>query len=245
MCGRYSLSPGEFSQIQLEFKVDVALELEPRYNIAPTWAPGHEPPIVRVDGGGQRQLDVARWWMIPAYWKRPLNVLPTAFNARAEELADKRFWSRSFDARRCLVPATGWREFTGPTGQRKPHHFHYDHGLFAFAGIWDEWASPEGHAVRSFAIVTVAANDIVAPIHDRMPLRVEPEAYAEWLDPSVRGVRALGAVRQAAERAATDGPSRRPPLLHYEADPAGNDVRREGPSVIAPVRARQLALFDG
>jgi putative SOS response-associated peptidase YedK len=235
MCGRYSLAPGEFSQIQIEFKVDVQLELEPRYNIAPTWAAGHEPPIVLTNSSGLRELDLARWWMIPANWKLPLNKLPTAFNARGEDLADKRFWSRSFDARRCLVPATGWREFTGPTGERQPHHFHYDHGLFAFAGIWDEWLSPEGDNVRSFAIVTVAANDVVTPIHDRMPLRVGPEFYAEWLDPNLPGERALEAVRRA----------RVPPLQHYETDRSGNDVRREGPDVIAPIRQKQLGLFDG
>jgi putative SOS response-associated peptidase YedK len=233
MCGRYSLASGEFSQIQLEFRVDAAFELEPRYNIAPSWGPGHEPPIVRVGSGAQRVLDVARWWMIPAYWKRPLNLLPTAFNARAEELGDKRFWSKSFDCRRCLVPATGWREFNGPSGKRQPHHFHYEHGLFAFAGIWDEWMSPEGESVRSFAIVTVAANDIVTPIHDRMPLRVEPEVYAEWLDPSLPGAAALEAVRRRAP----------PALSHYETDPSGNDVRREGPEVITPLRQKQLGLF--
>jgi putative SOS response-associated peptidase YedK len=234
MCGRYSLAPSEFSQIQIEFKVDVQLELEPRYNIAPTWSPGHEPPIVLTNSSGRRELDVARWWMIPASWKLPLNQLPTAFNARAEELAGKRFWSRSFDARRCLVPATGWREFTGPNGQRQPHHFHYDHGLFAFAGVWDEWRSPEGDSVRSFAIVTVAANDIVTPIHDRMPLRVEPDGYDEWLDPLVPGERALAALQRATS----------PRLQCHEVDPSGNDVRREGPLVIAPVQRKQLGLFD-
>lgn len=233
MCGRYSLATEEFSQIQLEFRVDAALELEPRYNIAPTWAPGHEPPIVRVDSSARRVLDVARWWMIPSSWRRPLNRLPTAFNARAEELGDKRFWAASFDARRCLVPATGWREFTGPSGRRQPHHFHYDHGLFAFAGVWDEWLSPEGDSVRSFAIVTVAANDVVAPIHDRMPLRVAPDDYDLWLDAGVAGAAALEAVRRRAP----------PPLSSYEADPAGNDVRREGPAVIAPLRQKQLGLF--
>jgi putative SOS response-associated peptidase YedK len=235
MCGRYSLATGEFSQIRLEFQVDIPFELEPRYNIAPTWTPGHEPPIVLTSSSGQRQLDVARWWMIPANWKRPLNVLPTAFNARAEELGTKRFWSRSFDARRCLVPTTGWREFTGPSGLRQPYHFHYDHGLFAFAGVWDEWLSPEGDPVRSFAIVTVAANDIVTPIHDRMPLRVEPEQYSEWLDPNVPGERALATLRRATA----------PRLQQYESDPSGNDVRREGPAVIAAVRQKQLGLFGG
>jgi len=93
--------------------------------------------------------------------------------------------------------------------------------------------SSEGESVRSFAIVTVAANDIVTPIHDRMPLRVEPEVYAEWLDPSLPGAAALEAVRR-----------RSPPVLsHYETDPSGNDVRREGPEIITPLRQKQLGLF--
>ncbi|HWO09308.1 MAG TPA: SOS response-associated peptidase [Polyangiaceae bacterium] len=234
MCGRYSLAPAEFSEIQLEFQVaGEALSWAPRYNIAPSSGPGYEPPIVSLDGLGQRQLTLARWWLIPSSWRRALRLLPTAFNARAEELGAKRFWSQSFDARRCLVPTTGWREFTGPTGHREPRHFHYQHHLFAFAGIWDEWLSPEGDAVRSFAIVTVPADDVVRPVHDRMPLRVDPASYATWLDPGVAGVEALASVRSAVA----------PPLFEYATDPAGNDVRCEGPDVIAPARRRQLDLF--
>jgi len=252
MCGRYSLSSVEFSEIQLQFQLDGVLDgsgqasaspatsgsarlggIEPRYNIAPTWSPGYEPPIVLENSSGQRELALARWWLIPANWKRPLKMLPTTFNARAEELGSKRSWSKSFDARRCLVPATGWREFTGPTGHRQPHHFHYAQTLFAFAGIWDEWSSPEGDAVRSFAIVTVPANDAVAPVHDRMPLYVSPDLYATWLDPGTPGSSALISVRAAPA----------PELSSYETDPAGNDVRQEGPGVIAPLRRKQLSLF--
>ena len=236
MCGRYSLAPTEFSEIQLEFQVaGMGSEPPPRYNIAPSSGPGHEPPIVLREPGGERQLQLARWWLIPAFWGRPLHALPTSFNARAEELGSKRFWSRSFDTRRCLVPATGWREFTGPTGRRQPHHFHYDHRLFAFAGIWDEWLSPEGLAVRSFAIVTVPANEVVSAVHDRMPLRVEAEYHTRWLDPEVPGAEALESVRAAVAPA---------PSAH-ECDPAGNDVHRDGPEVIAPVQRRQLDLFGG
>lgn len=234
MCGRYSLVPTEFSEIQLEFQVPgMEQPPSPRYNIAPSWAGGHEPPVVIIDTSGARRLTLARWWLIPAHWRRPLRFLPTAFNARAEELGSKRFWSQSFDARRCLVPTTGWREFSGPTGQRQPHHFHYEHRLFAFAGIWDDWTSPEGEAVRSFAIITGPANDVVRPVHDRMPLRVEPAQYARWLDPAVSGADALASLYEVEA----------PPLSQYESDPAGNDVRREGPSVIAPVARRQLDLF--
>jgi putative SOS response-associated peptidase YedK len=236
MCGRYSLAPTEFSEIQLEFQVaGMESELAPRYNIAPSFGPGHEPPIVLQSSNGARQLRLARWWLIPGYWRRPLQALPTAFNARAEELGSKRFWSTSFEKRRCLVPATGWREFSGPAGQRQPHHFHYQKPLFAFAGIWDEWMSPEGIRVPSFAIITVPANDVVRPVHDRMPLRVEPEHHAHWLDPAVPGAEALASARAAVA----------PALSEHPCDPAGNDVRREGPDVIAPVRRRQLDLFGG
>jgi putative SOS response-associated peptidase YedK len=233
MCGRYSLAPAEFSQLRLTFQVEAKLELSARYNIAPTWSPGHEPPIVFETQQGGRQLALARWWMIPERWARPLSALPAAFNARSEELGQKPFWSRSLETRRCLVPVTGWREFEGPRGQRRAFQFHYDHGLFAFAGLWDRWTSPEGGLVQSFAIVTVAANDLVRPIHDRMPLCVDPALYSAWLDPRVPGAQALAAVRPPAGA-----------LAVYEADPRGNDVRREGPECISPVQTRQLGLFS-
>jgi putative SOS response-associated peptidase YedK len=233
MCGRYSLAPSELSQIRLEFQVEAKLELSPRYNIAPTWAAGYEPPIIYQEPAGAWQLALARWWMIPASWQRPLSALPTAFNARAEELGEKPFWSRSFDSRRCLVPATGWREFRGPSGQRQAFQFHFEHALFAFAGIWDSWAAPDGASIRSFAIVTVPANDSVSPIHDRMPLRVDPTFYADWLNPALSGASALASVRGAPD----------PALSYYESDPRGNNSRLEGPDCIAPRVVRQLGLF--
>jgi putative SOS response-associated peptidase YedK len=232
MCGRYSLAPAEFSQLRLQFRVEAQIELIPRYNVAPTWSPGHEPPIILQAEPGGRQLALARWWMIPAGWQRPLRALPAAFNARSEELANKPFWSKSFEARRCLVPATGWREFNGPRSERRAFQFHYEHALFAFAGLWDLWRSPDGDEVRSFAIVTVAATDMVRPIHDRMPLVVDPAFHELWLDPGVGGERALAQVRPPPQ-----------PLAHYEADTWGNDSRREGPECIAPARRSQLGLF--
>lgn len=237
MCGRYSLASQEFSEIQLAFDVEVGseagAELRPRYNIAPTWAPGYEPPIVFSNAAGQRELAVGRWWLIPSSWKRPLAALPTTFNARAEELGSKSFWSRSFESRRCLVPTTGWREFQGPSGRKRAFQFHYDQALFAFAGIWDRWRSPDGVDVRSFAIVTVAANDSVRAIHDRMPLCVDASSYGIWLDPSIAGADALASLRLP-----------RSELACYEANSQGNDVRREGPECIAPAQASQRGLFN-
>lgn len=232
MCGRYSLAPAEFSQLRLQFHIEVPFELSQRYNISPTWAPGHEAPIVVHSPEAGRQLALARWWLIPSGWSRPLKALPTSFNARAEELPSKPFFASSLSARRCLVPTTGWREFSGPRGQRRAFQFHYDHTLFAFAGLWDTWVSPEGQAVQSFAIVTVAANEAVSPVHDRMPLCLDPSLYGAWLDPSLPGEQALAAARAPAA-----------PLALYEADALGNDSRREGPECIAPARTQQLGLF--
>jgi putative SOS response-associated peptidase YedK len=233
MCGRYSLAPEAIGELAETFGVTVPDDLLPRYNIAPTWMPGYEPPIVRLNDDGQRTLELARWWLIPEGWSRPLSGLPTAFNARAEEIEHKPFWSKSLRSRRCLVPVTGWREFTGEAKHRRPFQFHYAQQLFAFAGLWDRWAAPDGELVDSFAIVTVAANDVVRPVHDRMPLRVDPTVYDEWLDPGVPGRDALAHVLAAAA----------PALESYEADPRGNDVRREGPDTIAPLEQRQLDLF--
>jgi len=230
MCGRYSLAPAEFSQLRLAFQVEAQLELSARYNIAPTWAPGYEPPIVFETAEAGRQLARARWWLIPSSWARPLKALPASFNARSEELGRKPFWSSSFESRRCLVPATGWREFNGPRGQRRAFQFHFDHTLFAFAGVWDRWTSPAGEDVHSFAIVTVAANDRVSPVHDRMPLCLDPALHDLWLDPKLAGAQALAAARSPAA-----------PLSVYESDPRGNDSRLEGPECIAP--AQQLGLF--
>ncbi len=232
MCGRYSLAPEEFSQLRLRFDVEIALPLAPRYNISPTWAPGYEVPIVL--GGPQRKLQLARFWMIPHYWSQPLRALPTAFNARSEEMTKRPFWAESVQRRRCLVPATGWREFNGERGRRRAFQFHFDTTLFAFAGVWDRWQSPEGESVCSFAIVTAAANEAVRPIHDRMPVCLAEGEYEAWLSPEVDGERAL---------AMAVGGGLGPPRV-YEADPIGNDSRREGPECIAPRGGGQLGLFD-
>lgn len=235
MCARYSLVPDEFRQIRLEFKFDNEFEFPERFNIAPSYASGHEAPIVVLRPGGKREATAARFWMIPRHWSKPLKQLPTAFNARTEDIAQKPFWSRSFDSRRCLIPATGWREFQGAPGAKRAYQFHRQAG-FAFAGLWDEWQGPEAGevVVRSFAILTVPASDKVKEIHPRMPLCVPTDQYQSWLDSSHAGAGALAAILAK--------PLCEPGI--YECDPVGNDSRRESPECIAPVQRKQLGLFD-
>lgn len=242
MCGRYT-NRAEFSDIRLHFRVE-QLELfrdwRPAYNIAPSFGPGFEQLIVlgRRDGAApslRRVLRLARWWLIPPQWRKPLHQLPTTFNARAEDVATKRWFREPFRSTRCLVPATGWREFHGKPGAKQPYHFHLNGELFAFAGLWSRWEA--GGGVDTFTVLTTEPHPVAAAVHDRMPLVLTPDLYDAWLDPDERDPE--GVLRRAVESV------RALPLEVYASDPVGNRTGVEGPEVIAPLRpeAVQGELF--
>jgi putative SOS response-associated peptidase YedK len=226
MCGRFS-QEAELSEIKLELKVEqleLLHEFRPLYNIAPSRGPGFEQAFVVQNRDGQRALRLGRWWMIPHFWSKPLKALPATFNARAEDLEQKPFWRQAFHERRCLVPATGWREFKAEGKQKQPYQFQLAQRVFAFAGLWSRWTSPEGELVDSFAVVTTPPNLIAAQYHDRMPLVLPPELYGAWLDPKADAAQVL---HEACAR------SRELALDVYPSDPRGNNVRFEGPEVVA------------
>jgi putative SOS response-associated peptidase YedK len=229
MCGRFS-NQATMNEIRLRWEidlVDVFREWTPKFNIAPSHGPGYEQPIVvLVDGA--RTLKLGRWWLIPPAWPKPLKELPTAFNARAEELAVKPFWRKAFRSTRCLVPATGWREFVGPKGQKQPWHFQPEGGLFAFAGLWSTWRSPDGLAVDSFAIVTTVPGEAAAKVHNRMPLVLGAEHQAAWLD---AGADPEPVLKAAQEEALS---------LQFElfaTNPVGNSVKVEDARVVERAEA--------
>jgi putative SOS response-associated peptidase YedK len=230
MCGRYS-DAAELTDIRLTFEVkqvELFREWKPTYNITPAYGAGFEQLMVVATREGERALRLGRFWMIPPSWGKPLNELPTSFNARAEELAKKPLWRAAFRSARCLVPATGWREFTGKSGHKQPHHFHLGHSLFAFAALSSRWTSPEGEVVDSFAIITTAAAPAVEAIHDRMPLVLPKESYAGWLDAKAEPEPILA---HAIEL------SRALPLEVYASDPIANSGRYEGPRAIERLAA--------
>lgn len=235
MCGRYSEEEA-LSEIRIEFDAEPELfrEYQPVFNIAPSHGPGFEQLIV-VKEQDRRVLRLARWWMIPSFWKKPLRALPTSFNARAEDVADKPFFRTAFAAHRCLVPATGWREFKPEGKKKQPYHFRTRSRLFAFGGVHSRYVTEDGDVIDTFAIITTPPNDAARAVHDRMPLVIQPALYDSWLDPRSDALALL-------ERACAD--NQKLELEVYASNPAGNDVHFEGPEVVARADAAPPAQGD-
>ena len=177
MCGRYTTI--SIQAIAEQFGLPLP-DLRPSYNIGP------ERPILvvrRAEGSGQREIASLRWGLIP-WWTRDAAMLSPLINARAETAAWRPAFRDSFRQRRCLIPADGFYEWKGEAGRKQPYFVQMRDGrLFAFAGLWDRWEPPDGDAIESCTILTTNANDLVRPLHDRMPVIVRPEDYELWLEP--------------------------------------------------------------
>jgi putative SOS response-associated peptidase YedK len=199
MCGRYTLtSPGEIVAEVFEL-VDVPPIL-PRYNLAPT----QEAAVVRVARpGAPRTLDRLRWGLIP-YWAKDPAIGNRMINGRAESVADKPAYSDSFRRRRCLVPADGfyeWKKLAAKT--RQPYLIRRQDRLpFAFAGLWSSWRAPASERpVETFTILTTGPNELLRPLHDRMPVILDRRDFAAWLDPRNRDAAQLQSLLRPAPTA--------------------------------------------
>jgi putative SOS response-associated peptidase YedK len=181
MCGRFTLtlSPEEISQW---FDIDVS-ELEdlvPRYNISPT-----QNVLVVTNNGAPNRAELARWGLIPSYWKK-IDPKYSMFNAKSEGILASRSFKTPFLKYRCLIPADSFYEWKGPKGDRRPMRIMMKSGeLFAFAGIssiWHDPSRPDSAAILSCSILTTEPNELTKPIHNRMPVILTPESYATWLN---------------------------------------------------------------
>jgi putative SOS response-associated peptidase YedK len=237
MCGRYSNRSdkgGEFSDLKLTFAAaSPGLEqVELRFNISPSARGGSEQPLILLGPAG-REVKLGRFWFLQ-HEPRPGERLPTTFNARIESIAEKALYRRAIESQRCLIPATGWREFVAVAerkGGKQPYHFvptdltHRaapESPFFAFAGIYSAFRSSEGIEAHSFAIVTQPASPAALPFHDRMPAIVPAELYDTWLG--------SGSARDvlAALQAVSD-----PKLQIFASDPIANSPRYEGALAVA------------
>jgi putative SOS response-associated peptidase YedK len=222
MCGRFT-QRSELAILEERFGVIAkGLVVRPRYNLAPS-----QDALV-VTQEPERKLALLRWGLIPAWAKDP-SIGNKLINARVETAADKPSFRHAFRKRRCLVPSDGFYEWRHATkgSPKVPLLFRRrDRAPFAMAGLWESWRNPEGQELRSFTILTMAANAVVQPVHDRMPVILLPDNEAPWLDPAQQDPQAL-----------TDLIRPFPPELMeaFEVSPAVNSPSHEGPELIDPV----------
>jgi len=178
MCGRYALlATGE---LQARFAITGEVpELDARYNVAPTQT---LPVVVR---NSPNRVALMRWGLIPS-WAKDASGAGRMINARAETVAEKPSYRTALRSRRCLVPANGFFEWRRVGITRAPFYIHMkDESLFAFAGLYDTWRDPNGVAVTTYTIITTEPNELVATIHDRMPVILHREDEDRWLDPGI------------------------------------------------------------
>jgi len=178
MCGRFTLtvSPEQLRAALPGFFIPEGFQ--PRYNIAPSQ------PVAVIPNDGKNQLDFFVWGLIPSWAKDP-SIGNRLINARAETLVEKPSFRSAFRRRRCMVLADGFYEWKTEIGRKSktPMYIKLASGEpFAFAGLWETWQSPDGSQVQSCTIITTEPNDLIRPIHNRMPVILPAEAHAAWLE---------------------------------------------------------------
>lgn len=177
MCGRFTLF-SDAEVIQNEFSLIHTPLLEPRYNIAP----GSEIMAVTMHGNHHFDAQFFRWGLIPS-WAKDEKLAFSLLNARSETIDKKPAFKRAFHSRRCLVVADGYYEWHRENGAKQPYYFRRrDSSLFAMAAIWEYWRDPSGEMIHSCCLITTSANDLMRPVHERMPAIIHRQDYAAWLD---------------------------------------------------------------
>jgi len=192
MCGRATLTKKE-EEIEAHFVATFYSEdlkrfkpfdrkdkpLFPSYNIAPT----HLHPV--ITGNDPTQIQLFQWGLIP-FWAKEKSIGSKMINARVETLAEKPAFKHALEQRRCIVPFDGFFEWEKTHYGRIPHYiFCKDQELFSVAGLWEKWADEKGDILQSFTLITLPANDFMAPIHNRMPAILTKENEQNWIDPKL------------------------------------------------------------
>ncbi len=189
MCGRFT-QKAPWEKVKKEFTVKTSESnlFTPRYNIAPMQII----PVVR-DAASERVIQALKWGLVPS-WAKDAAIGNRMINARAETLTEKPSFREAFSKRRCLIPTSGFYEWkkTG-SGAKQPFYFYLkEKDVFGFAGLWEEWLDRDsGELLETFTIITTEANDVLKPVHDRMPVIIKAENYDQWLDPKVKNTEKL------------------------------------------------------
>lgn len=196
MCGRFTQ---HYSWAEIHGFLDVfgaPRNLRARYNIAPTT----DIDVLRLDAEGRRELVRMRWGLVPFFWKKTLKEVPATFNARAETVGDKPMFREALKRRRCIIPASGFYEWTGEKGEKVPHLFTAADGspVLGFAGLWEKWhQAATGEDILSATIIVSGASQWMQPYHDRMPVLLGRDQFDAWLT----GTAGADVLQPAAEAA--------------------------------------------
>lgn len=227
MCGRFALmTPAEQLAMQFGLPETAVATLPPsvpRYNIAPT-----QPVVaIRLAEDGQRELTFFHWGLIPS-WAKDIKIGSRMINARSETVTEKPSFRTAFKRRRCLIPADGFYEWQKQANGKQPMFIRpaeSEERPFALAGLWEVWRDPDGSALQSCTILTTTPNELMAPIHDRMPVIVEPEDFDLWLNPEPDPEQGLHLLRPyPAEK-----------MTAYPVSTVVNNPRNETPDCIQPI----------
>lgn len=223
MCGRFTLT-ADPADLKATFDwVDFGnAELSPRFNIAPTQ------PIAVIPNTGTNKLDFFTWGLVP-FWAKDPSIGSRMINARAETLAEKPSFKNAFRRRRCLILADGFYEWQKIPGEKAklPTYIHLKNGKpFAFAGLWEEWNSPDGSQILSATIITTEPNELVKPIHNRMPVILPELAYEQWLFPGEGSTQELSTLLRPFESSQMET---------YPVSRIVNNPRNEQPACIQPL----------
>ena len=218
MCGRYTLI-ADLGDLAQRFEFDGSdFSYDPGYNIAPTES------VLTVRNLDGREAAFMRWGLIP-FWAKDPKIGSRMINARAETVAEKPTFRNALKKRRCLVLADGYYEWQKTPVGKRPYRIILKSGEpFAFAGLWETRRDPQGNVVPSCTIITTAANDFLAPIHDRMPVILPREREGLWLEPRLEDAASLTGILAPYPDEALDA---------YEVSTMVNNARNVGPEVIA------------
>jgi len=232
MCGRYTDTRRDkrlLVRMGLEHAAQAEIDFVPRYNVAPT-----QQASIVVNGQNGTELRRARWGLIP-WWAKDEKIGNSLINARGDTLGSKAAFRDSFRKRRCLVIADGFYEWqklgSGRVPLKQPVYIRLKGGVqFGFAGLWDRWKG-----VESFSIVTVEPNELLAPIHDRMPMLLQEEDYAKWLD----------AETSVEELQSMLKPYPSKEMEHYPVRPLVNSAAIDSPECVKPLPAEFKVMAQG
>jgi putative SOS response-associated peptidase YedK len=222
MCGRFTLTWEEWRQVSdalcIQDAVDAAASYRPRFNIAPT-----DQHFIVTSEFERRKAQHASWGLVNR-WAKDNSRASQCINAKAETIEQRSTFHEAFQQRRCVVPADGFYEWTGPRNKRQPLWIHpRSGGLILFAGLYESWYREPHQPEVTFTIVTCAANAVIGEIHDRMPVILDERMAEDWMNPREKNPHSL-------KRLLVPAPSGL--LVMQPASPLANSVKNEGPTLL-------------